>query len=62
MFIAKMIANEVDLFMDREKTVMNHKSLRQLEKDIEGILTSDPRIGPLLHQADRTLDRRDRSQ
>ena len=26
--IARIIANEVDLFMDREKSALNHKSLR----------------------------------
>jgi hypothetical protein len=34
--VARIIANEVELFMDRERgQQMNQKALRQLEKDIE---------------------------
>ena len=47
--VARIISNEVELFMDREKgNGMNQKALRQLEKDIEQILYDDPRVGPLL--------------
>jgi hypothetical protein len=46
--IAKVISQEVETFMEREKDAMNQKSLRQLEKDIENILAMDPRVGPFL--------------
>ena len=67
--IARIIANEVDLFMDREKggSAMDQKALRQLERDIEQILLEDPRIGgqmmskPAVKQQQNT-ERRDYSQ
>jgi hypothetical protein len=45
--IARVVANEVEIFMDREKGQgLNQKSLRALEKSIETILKQDPGIGP----------------
>lgn len=36
--IAKIISQEVELFMEREKHAMNQKSLKKLEKDIDVML------------------------
>ena len=46
--IAKIVSHEVEKFMEREKSAMNQKSLKNLEKDIETMLISDPRIGNMI--------------
>jgi hypothetical protein len=59
--IAKIISNEVDIFMDREKSDINQKNLKQLEKEIDIILQEDPRVGHLLLPIRRN-ENRDHSQ
>ncbi len=40
--IARIVANEVDLFMEKERgQSMNQKALKVLEKDIEIMIRSD---------------------
>lgn len=46
--IARIITNEVEEFMDRERTTTSQKDLKELERDIERILTSDAKVGKLL--------------
>lgn len=57
--MSRIIANEVDLFMERERTgsALDQRALRQLEKDIERILNEDPRIGPQLVSPQRKGER-----
>ena len=46
--IARIVATEVEGFMEREKSSLNQKNLRQLEKEIDKLVNEDPKVGPLL--------------
>ena len=58
--ISKIISNQVENFMEREKNAMNQKTLRKLEKDIEAIVLADHRIAQFLNSTSRN-QRRDLS-
>ncbi len=42
--ISKIISQEVEQFIEREKNAMNQKTLRALEKEIEAIIAADAKI------------------
>lgn len=46
MLISKIVASEIELFMERQ--TLTQKNLKNFEKEVWKILEADPRIAPLL--------------
>ncbi len=50
MLITRIVQAEIEQFLDKE--TLSQKNLKSLEKKLEGILESDPRIGDALEVGD----------